>query len=77
MEIREEAASLREKLNRYSYSYHVLDRSEVSDYEYDMMMRRLKELEEQHPELRAPDSPTQRVGGPALSKFETERRLCL
>lgn len=71
MEIREEAASLREKLNRYSYSYHVLDRSEVSDYEYDMMMRRLKELEEQHPELRAPDSPTQRVGGPALSKFET------
>ncbi len=65
----EEIRQLREKLNLYSYQYYVLDAPTVSDYDYDMALRRLEELEEAHPELVTADSPTQRVGGQALSKF--------
>ena len=58
------AASLREELERASYQYYVLDRPEISDAEYDRKFRDLLELEREHPELRTPDSPTQRVGAP-------------
>jgi DNA ligase (NAD+) len=58
------AATLREELERASYEYYVLDRPEISDVEYDQKFRELLELERTHPELRTPDSPTQRVGAP-------------
>ena len=58
------AATLREELERASYEYYVLDRPEISDAEYDLKFRELLELERAHPELRTPDSPTQRVGAP-------------
>lgn len=64
------AARLRELLNYHSYRYYVLDAPEISDAEYDALFNELKRLEEQHPELRTPDSPTQRVGGAVLDRFE-------
>lgn len=54
---------LRDELNKYAYNYYVLDNPLVSDYEYDKLFTELKELENAHPELITPDSPTQRVGG--------------
>jgi DNA ligase (NAD+) len=54
---------LREQINYHAYRYHVLDQPEVSDYEYDQLVRELEALEGQFPELITPDSPTQRVGG--------------
>ena len=59
-----------ELLNHHAYLYYVLDQNEIEDYEYDMLQRELKGLEEQFPELIRADSPTQRVGGMALSTFE-------
>lgn len=63
-------SELTELLEKYSYQYYVLDDPEVSDYEFDMLMQELKALEDQFPELISPTSPTQRVGGAALNKFE-------
>ncbi len=60
---------LRETLRRHEHLYYVLDRPEISDAEYDALMLRLKELETAHPELAAPDSPTQRVGGQPREGF--------
>lgn len=57
-------------INQYNYEYHVLDKPSVSDAEYDRLLRELIDYEEKHPELRTPDSPTQRVGGEVLSMFE-------
>src|SRR6202000_1373002 len=56
-------ADLREQLRHHEYLYYVLDAPEITDAEYDALMRELKRLEEAHPELVTPDSPTQRVGG--------------
>lgn len=64
-----EIDKLREELRRHEQLYYVLDQPIISDAEYDAMMRRLLELELQHPELAAPDSPTQRVGGKAREGF--------
>ena len=61
---------LREKLTYHAKLYYVYDAPEISDYEYDMMFAELKALEEKHPELEDPASPTHRVGGKALDKFE-------
>jgi len=58
-----EIERLREELRRHEYLYYVLDKPEISDAEYDALMRRLSDLEAAHPELLTPDSPTQRVGG--------------
>lgn len=66
----ERIKELKEKLNYHSYKYYVLDEPEISDYEYDMMLKELIELEERHPELKTPDSPSQRVGGAPLKQFE-------
>ena len=66
----QEIALLRAELNKASYEYYVLDRPTMSDYDYDHKLRRLEELEQAHPETVTPDSPTQRVGGQALSTFE-------
>ena len=70
MDVEKEIISLRRELERHNRLYYVEDAPEISDYEYDMLMQRLKALEAEHPELITPDSPTQKVGGEALSKFE-------
>jgi len=57
------AEELRKQLEHHEYLYYVLDQPEISDAEFDGLMRELREIEEAHPELRTPDSPTQRVGG--------------
>ncbi len=61
---------LRQLLNQYNYEYHVLDQPTVPDAEYDRMMNELINLEEENPELKTEDSPTQRVGGPPLEGFQ-------
>jgi DNA ligase (NAD+) len=63
------AAKLRELLDRYDYRYHALDDPEVPDAEYDRLLRELRALETQHPELVTPDSPTQRVGAAPVAAF--------
>jgi len=64
-----EAAALRAELNEHNRLYYELDAPRISDAEYDALLARLKALEEAHPELRAPDSPTQKVGGAVSSSF--------
>lgn len=68
---RERAAYIRKELNRHNYLYYLLYDPEISDAEYDRMMRELVDLEERFPELVTPDSPTQRVGARPLEKFAT------
>ena len=63
-------AELIEKINRASYEYYVLDNPTITDQEYDDFYRELLELEEKYPELKKEDSPTNRVGGEVLDKFE-------
>src|SRR5262245_26906673 len=67
--IRKEVEELSEALRRHEHLYYVLDQPEITDAEYDALMRRLAELEKAHPELIAPDSPTQRVGGKPREGF--------
>jgi len=62
--------SLSRQLQEHNHKYYVLHRPEISDYEYDMMMQELQELEQQYPELAEPDSPTQRVGSDIDQHFE-------
>jgi len=64
-----EIETLREELRRHEHLYYVLDQPEISDAEYDALMRQLQGLEEEHPDLMAPDSPTQRVGGKPREGF--------
>ncbi|PHM61427.1 NAD-dependent DNA ligase LigA [Xenorhabdus ishibashii] len=64
---------LRTTLRHHEYLYHVMDAPEIPDAEYDRLMRELKTLEEQHPELVTADSPTQRVGAAPLTAFEQVR----
>ena len=65
-----EAAEIRVRLHRHNYEYYVMDAPVVSDAEYDRLIRRLKDIEAEHPELVTPDSPTQRVGGQPLAGFD-------
>ena len=69
MDYREEMKQLRDRLNDAGYRYYVLDDPDLPDHEYDRMLRRLEELEAEHPKEITPDSPTQRVGGQALDSF--------
>ncbi|MGZ5342467.1 MAG: NAD-dependent DNA ligase LigA [Solirubrobacterales bacterium] len=64
------AAGLRKELERHNRAYYVLDDPQISDPEYDELLRELREIEDSNPELRSPDSPTQRVGAKPLEKFE-------
>lgn len=64
------AGQLRKELNHHIYRYYVENENDISDYEYDMLMRELQEIEEQYPELLTADSPTHRVGGEADNAFE-------
>jgi DNA ligase (NAD+) len=67
--ISDEIEDLREKLHYHEHLYYVLDQPEITDAEYDRMMRRLQALETEHPDLVTPDSPSQRVGGKAREGF--------
>ncbi|MDE1486609.1 NAD-dependent DNA ligase LigA [Xenorhabdus bovienii] len=69
----EKINKLRTILRHHEYLYHVMDAPEIPDAEYDRLMRELKVLEEQHPELITADSPTQRVGAAPLTAFEQVR----
>ena len=70
MDVSTEIRQLTKELNEANYRYYVLDDPRMTDYDYDMKLRRLELLELEHPELVLPDSPTRRVGGEALSQFE-------
>ncbi|MCC7370316.1 MAG: NAD-dependent DNA ligase LigA [Chloroflexi bacterium] len=67
--VQQRVETLRQTINYHNHRYHVLDDPEISDGEYDLLMRELRALEEEHPELQSPDSPTQRVGGAPSSEF--------
>ncbi len=71
----ERAAWLRAELERHNHLYYVAERPEISDTEYDRLFRELVDLEAAHPELRTPDSPTQRVGVAPVSGFPTHPHL--
>ena len=73
MDAKQEIAALRAQLNEYNYQYYVLDQPIIPDYEYDRLLRRLEDLEKENPALITPDSPTQRVGGQAVSTFQPVR----
>jgi DNA ligase (NAD+) len=68
---KQEIEELRDKIRHHDYRYHVLDDPEISDSAYDRLMNRLKELEATNPQLKTPDSPTARVGGPPRVGFQT------
>ena len=68
-DIEKQAESLREELRRHEHLYYVMDAPEISDAEYDVLLRKLKALEDAHPEISASDSPTQRVGGKPREGF--------
>ena len=70
MEVKERIFELRKLLTEANYRYYVLDDPQMLDFEYDRLLRELEEMEAQYPEFSAADSPTQRVGGEALSQFE-------
>jgi DNA ligase (NAD+) len=71
--VRHEIGELRKQIERHNYLYYVEAAPEISDREFDRLMQRLCELEEQHPELVTPDSPTQRVGGQPINGFRPVR----
>lgn len=68
-DIQKKSEALREKIRHHEYLYYVLDNPAISDAEFDVLMNQLKRLEADHPELIAPDSPTQRVGGKPREGF--------
>ncbi len=70
---KERMEKLRSEIQHHDYLYYVLDQPEISDAAYDSLKRELTELEKQFPEFTTPDSPTQRIGGPPLEKFEKVR----
>lgn len=71
--VKQQIENLRKTLRYHSDRYYNDDSPEIEDYEYDMMMRDLKKLEEEHPEYDSPDSPTKRVGGKADNSFDSVR----
>lgn len=70
MEVKQRINELTDLLNDANYRYYVLDNPQMPDFEYDRLLRELEILEQDHPDLVRADSPTKRVGGAALSKFE-------
>jgi DNA ligase (NAD+) len=71
--IEKEIEKLREDIRYHEHRYYVLNDPEISDFEFDKLMRRLQDLEREHPELVTPDSPTQRVGGQPAEEFPKVR----
>jgi DNA ligase (NAD+) len=68
-QVKQRIEKLRAEINHHNYRYYVLDSPEISDAEYDELMRELQKLEEEHPQLLTPDSPTQRVGAAPVEAF--------
>ncbi|WP_425075822.1 NAD-dependent DNA ligase LigA [Psychroserpens sp. S379A] len=71
MSIKTQIQSLRNELREHNYNYYVLDNPTIDDYEFDMKLKQLQELEAKHPEFYDPNSPTLRVGGQVTKNFET------
>ncbi len=71
LEIRDQINNLRTVLQEHNHNYYVLDNPTISDYEFDMLLKQLQELEEKHPEFHDPNSPTLRVGGEVTKNFDT------
>jgi DNA ligase (NAD+) len=71
MNILQTIQTLREELNLHNYNYYVLDKPTISDYEFDVKLKELQDLENKYPEFFDPNSPTQRVGGAITKNFET------
>jgi len=71
MDIQQQIETLSEELRQHNYNYYVLDNPTISDYEFDIKLKQLQELEAKHPELAEVDSPTKRVGGEVTKNFET------
>ena len=71
MEIQNTIQKLREELNQHNYNYYVLDKPIISDFEFDLKLKQLQDLENKHPEYFDENSPTQRVGGAITKNFET------
>lgn len=74
-EAKKEIERLRKEINYHNYKYYVENNPVISDYEYDKLLERLKELEAQFPDLITPDSPTQRVGAPPAKEFKTVKHV--
>ena len=66
---------LTQEINRHNYQYYMLDNPTISDYDFDQLLQQLIDLEAAYPELRRPDSPTQRVGGEVTKRFESAEHL--
>ncbi|TMM53616.1 NAD-dependent DNA ligase LigA [Maribacter algarum] len=71
MEIKQQIESLRKELREHNHNYYVLDKPTISDYDFDMKLKELQDLESKHPEFHDPNSPTLRVGGMVTKNFET------
>lgn len=71
MDVEKRIRDLREELQQHNYNYYVLDKPVISDYDFDMKLKELQELEEKHPEFEDLNSPTQRVGGAVTRNFNT------
>src|SRR6056297_1861386 len=69
-EAKKRIKKLKEEINHHRYLYHVLDKQEITDAALDSLKNELKNLEDKFPDLKTSDSPTQRVGGRPLDKFE-------
>ena len=71
MDIQQQIKTLSEELRQHNYNYYVLDNPTISDYEFDVKLKQLQELEAKHPQFAEDDSPTKRVGGEVTKNFET------
>ena len=71
MTISDKINALRKELQQHNHQYYVLDQATISDFEFDMKLKELEKLEEEHPEFFDPNSPTQRVGGQITKNFQT------
>ena len=71
MNTKQKIESLKEELRQHNYNYYILDNATISDYDFDIKLKELQALEEQHPEFFDANSPTQRVGGAITKNFET------
>lgn len=71
MNIQETIQTLRDELNQHNYNYYVLDNATISDYDFDIKLKKLQDLENKYPEFFDEDSPTQRVGGTVTKNFKT------
>ncbi|WP_119790060.1 NAD-dependent DNA ligase LigA [Flavobacterium anhuiense] len=71
MSIQETIQALRNELNQHNYNYYVLDNATISDYDFDIKLKELQDLEDKHPEFFDENSPTQRVGGAVTKNFKT------